>query len=79
MSSVKEFFDAIENAHARISKVILCNPKQKDMLQEVVGNSNFVYLIEDSNVELNNAIVVKDLELKKTIISNYLENRRVKG
>ena len=73
MSSAKEFFDAVENAHARISKVILCNPKQKDMLQEVAGNSNLVYLIEDSNVELNQAIVVKDLELKKMMINNYLK------
>ena len=76
MSDAKELFEAIENAQAKISKVILCNPNQKDMLQKVAANNNLVYLIEDYNVELNQAIVVKDLELKKTLIRNYLNNRR---
>lgn len=77
MSNIKEILDAVETAQARISKVILCNPKQKDTLQKVAGNNNCIYLIEDSNVELNQAVVVNDLELKKAIISNYLKNRRV--
>ncbi len=77
MTTVNDIFNELEDAQAKVSKVILCNPQQKEMLEKVKGNNAFVYLIEDANVELNQAIVVKDLELKKMFISNYLKNRRL--
>ena len=71
MSELKDIFNALEDAQARISTVILCNPKQKEVLQKASKEMNNVYLIEDCYIELNKVIVVEDLEMKKMLISNF--------
>ena len=71
MSELKDILNVLEDAQARISTVILCNPKQKEVLEKVSINRNNVYLIEDCHVELNKVIIVEDLEMKKMLISNY--------
>ena len=71
MSELKEILNVLEDAQARISTVILCNPKQKEVLQKASKEKNNVYLIDDYHIELNKAIIVEDLEMKKMLISNY--------
>ena len=71
MSELKDVFNSLEDAQARISTVILCNPKQKEVLQKASKEKNNVYLIDDYHIELNKAIIVEDLEMKKMLISNY--------
>ena len=71
ISELKDILNVLEDAQARISTVILCNPKQKEVLEKVSINRNNVYLIEDCHVELNKVIIVEDLEMKKMLISNY--------
>ena len=71
MSELKNILNVLEDTQARISTVILCNPKQKEVLQKASKETNNVYLIEDCYIKLNEAILVKDLEMKKMLISNY--------
>ncbi len=71
MSELKNILNVLEDTQARISTVILCNPKQKEVLQKASKEMNNVYLIEDCHIKLNEAILVKDLEMKKVLISNY--------
>lgn len=71
MSELKDILNDLEDAQARISTVILCNPKQKEVLEKASTNRNNVYLIEDCHIELNKVIVVEDLEMKKMLISNF--------
>ena len=71
MSELKEILNDLEDAQARISTVMICNPKQKEVLEKVSINRNDVYLIEDCHVELNKVIIVEDLGMKKVLISNY--------
>lgn len=71
MSELKDILNILEDARARISTVILCNPKQKEVLQKSTKEMNNVYLIEDCHIKLNEAILVKDLEMKKMLISNF--------
>ena len=71
MSELKDILNVLEDAQARISTVILCNPKQKEVLQKASKEMNNVYLIGDCHIELNEAILVKDLEMKKMLISNF--------
>ena len=71
MSELIEMLNVLEDAQARISTVILCNPKQTELLKQASSGRNDIYLIEDCNVELNKVIVVEDLEMKKMLISNY--------
>ena len=71
MSDLKEIINSLEDARAKISTVILCNPKQKEVLQKASKEMNNVYLIEDCHIELNKTIIVKDLEMKKMLISNF--------
>ena len=71
MSELKDILNALEDTQAKISTVILCNPKQKEVLEKASINRNDVYLIEDCHVELNKVIVVEDLEMKKMLISNF--------
>lgn len=74
MSELKDILNVLEEAQARISTVILCNPKQKEVLQKASKEMNNVYLIEDCHIELNQAILVEDLEMKKMLISNCKRN-----
>lgn len=71
MSELKDILNALEDAQAKISTVILCNPKQKEVLQKASTEKNNVYLIENCHIELNKAIIVEDLEMKKMLISNF--------
>ena len=71
MSELKDILNDLDDARARISTVILCNPKQKEVLQKASKEMNNVYLIENCHIKLNEAILVKDLEMKKMLISNF--------
>jgi hypothetical protein len=71
MSELKDILNVLEDTKARISTVILCNPKQKEILEKAGINRNNVYLIEDCHIELNQVVIVEDLEMKKMLISNF--------
>ena len=71
MSELKDILNVLEDAQARISTVILCNPKQKEVLQKASKENNNFYLIDNCHIELNKAIIVEDLEMKKMLISNF--------
>lgn len=77
MTTANDIFNALEDAQAKVSKVFICNPQQKEMLEKEVENQNNVFLIENSCVELNKVVIVTDLDLKKAIIRNCLKNRRL--
>lgn len=77
MTTANDIFNALEDAQAKVYKVFICNPQQKEMLEKEVENQNNVFLIENSCVELNKVVIVTDLDLKKEIIRNCLKNRRL--
>lgn len=77
MTTANDIFNALEDAQAKVSKVFICNPQQKEMLEKVTENQNNVFIIENSYVELNKVVMVTDLESKKAIIRNCLKNRRL--
>ena len=77
MSELKDILNDLDDAQTRISTVILCNPKQKEVLQKASKEMNNVYLIENCHIKLNEAILVKDLEMKKMLISNFKRKESV--
>ena len=77
MTTANDIFNALEDAKAKVSKVFICNPKQKEILEKVTENQNNVFIIENSCVVMNKVFMVTDLETKKAIIRNCLKNRRL--
>lgn len=77
MTTANDIFNALEDAQAKVSKVFICNPQQKEILEKETENQNNVFIIENSYVELNKVVMVTDLESKKAIIRNCLKNRRL--
>ena len=77
MTTANDIFNALEDAKAKVSKVFICNPKQKEILEKVTENQNNVFIIENSCVEMNKVFMVTDSETKKAIIRNCLKNRRL--
>ena len=77
MTTANDIFNALEDAKAKVSKVFICNPQQKEILEKVTENQNNVFIIENSFVEMNKVFMVTDLETKKAIIRNCLNNRRL--
>lgn len=76
MSDAKTLLNEITKMKAIIAPVLLCNPKTKKSIEDKVKQEfPDVYLIEHNYVEPNSVIVVKDLELKKTFIEVY-ENQK---
>lgn len=78
MSDVMDFIENIKNVQAEISTVLIVNSESTKVLEEETKKYPNVYLIEDSIVKPNTAIVIKDLELKKMLIEAY-ESRKAGG
>lgn len=77
MTTANDIFNTLEDAKAKVSKVFICNPQQKEILEKETENQNNVFIIENSCVELNKVVMVTDLESKKAIIRNCLKDRRL--
>ena len=69
MSDARKFLDGLETVQAELAHVFFCNPKNKKLIEKEFKNYKNLYLIENSYVEPNSVIIVKDLELKKMLIN----------
>lgn len=76
MSDAKALLEKMKNVQAEIAIVYLCNPETKKVIEQRIDDiSPNVYIIEEKYIEPNQVLVVKDLELKKTLIEMY-ESRK---
>lgn len=71
MSDARNFLEELKTIQAELAHVFLCNAKSKKLIEKEFKNFENLYLIENSCVEPNSVIMVKDLELKKMLIEEY--------